>query len=505
LQHRHIVRVDDLLQLGGRWALLMEYIAGLDIETLITRARASGVTLPPRAVMQICAATAAALDSAFAAVGDDGAPLFVVHRDIKPSNVRLSQTGEVKVLDFGIARADFAGREAKSERVRYGSLGYMAPERVLGEPETAAGDVYSLGVMLYELLTLESYGRAELAPDKQLAQVKLAVDRVRTVAGDEIAAIVASALAYEGSERPSAKTMEGVLRRSAATLPGDDVEDFAIAKFGGLAAEDVPTEPDGADGIVLHEGTSSLQMPHSPSEGGRFHSTALAPRPSATLAISDILPLPPLAPDEPPRRRSPVVALAAAAGLLVILLNAGVRWQAQRETSGEAAVQPEGPEAEGPEAEGRAVGSGGAPLPPETSVSPVVVATAPSAPSTPSASAAVPSLAAASGPPRATGAGAAARTPVTPPSAAAATPKAALSSPPPAAMRLRAAKFVLTGGNSISATCGDVTASGATNALVRDFVAGTCSVVADGYKTTISLESPRQVDCTLAGGALSCR
>lgn len=503
LQHRHIVRVDDLLQLGGRWALLMEYIAGLDVETLISRAKASGVDLPPRAMLQICAATAAALDAAFAAVADDGTPLFVVHRDIKPSNVRLSQTGEVKVLDFGVARADFAGREAKTERVRYGSLGYMAPERVLGEPETAAGDVYSLGVMLYELLTLESYGRAELAPDKQVAQVKLAVARVQVIAGDEIAAIVSASLAYDGAERPSAKEMEGVLRRSAAKLPGDDVEDFAMAKFGGLAVEAGAAEPDPAEGMVLEEGTAALQMLRTGSVSGP---TAVVPLPphsqSPTLAVADLTPLPLDLPDAPTPARSPVMALAVAAGLLLVLLVAGLAWQAQRGRTDAADPVVAGPVPAAPVVvlEGPVTGAGSPP--PEGTVSvvlPVVPQVAAPAPtSAPVPDAATPVASVAGTKPRAT-------TPAVATAAApAATPEPAMSSSA-ATTRLRAAKFVLTGGSAISVTCGDVTASGVSNALVREFPAGNCSVGVDGHKTTVSLEAPRQVNCTLAGDALSCQ
>jgi len=473
LQHRNIVRVDDLLQLRGRWGLLMEYIPGLDVETLFDRARSTGVDLPVRAMLQVCAATAAALDAAFSAVGDDGQALLVVHRDIKPSNVRLSETGEVKVLDFGVARAEFTGREAKTERVRYGSLGYMAPERILGEPETAAGDVYSLGAMLFELLTLESYGRAELAPEKQAEQVRVAVEKVRARVGDEIADVVRQCLSYDGADRPTARELEGVLRRAAAKVPGDDVQDFAVASFGGLGSPSAPG-PDPAEGMLLEEGTTAVPLLRAMGAVPSGQSQ------SPTLAVSDLEPLPePF--DEPVARRSPVGLVAVAVGLVAVLLVAGFAWRASVAPSATPAPAEPAPVAAAPAV---------APPPAAAPVEALTVVSAPAAVDAPSAARPAPPAA---------GKPAAAAAPAVAQPAAAAAPVAAASA------RLRAAKFVLAGGEGISVTCGDVTATGTTNALVRDFPAGACTVVVAGKRATISLDAPGQVNCTLEGEALSCR
>lgn len=467
LQHRHIVRVDDLLQLGGRWGLLMEYIAGLDVETLIVRARERGVELPARVVLQICAATAAALDAAFSAIGDDGKPLLVVHRDIKPSNVRLSDTGEVKVLDFGVARAEFAGREARTERVRYGSLGYMAPERILGEPETAASDIYSVGAMLFELLTLESFGRAELAPDKQAEQSRVAVGKVRERVGDEIAEVLRRCLAYDGADRPTAKELEVVLRRTAARLPGDDVQDFAVATFGGLGTQEA-AGPDPAEGMLLEEGAGA------PRTGGDGRQTA-----SPTLAIAD---LEALDTDEPaPARdgRPPILQIAAVVGAIFVLGIGALVWQQRGEAEPVAL-----------------------PVPVVSApVEPVVIA----APVAPAVQAPVVDVPALSADPVPSAVSKPRPGPVAPAAVAPASPGPTPATAAPAVTRLRAAKFVLTGGEGLTVTCGDVTASGTTNALLRDFPAGPCTVVAGGRRASVSLDAPGQVDCTLEGDALSCR
>jgi len=270
LQHRHIVRVDDLVRVEGQWALVMEYIDGADLEVVYTLAKARSQELPPRAVAEIGAAVASALGAAWSAPGDDGQPLRVIHRDIKPSNIRLSETGDVKVLDFGVARADFQGREARTERVRYGSLGYMSPERLLGEPDTPAGDVYALGVVVYELLSLDTFGRCELAPDKQAAQVEKACATLTGLlgaGGTDLVEVVRRCLSYRPEERPEVGSVEAVLRAAARVLPGDDVHGYARTGLTELGMAS-PGSADAAAGRVLDEVNTSI--------------TADAPRPFTT-------------------------------------------------------------------------------------------------------------------------------------------------------------------------------------------------------------------------------
>ena len=467
LQHRHIVRVDDLLQLGGRWALLMEYIPGLDAETLFARACERKIELPVRVVLQICAATASALEAAYTAAGDDGQALCVVHRDIKPSNVRLSETGEVKVLDFGVARADFAGRESKTERVRYGSLGYMAPERLLGEPETAAGDVYSLGVMLSELLTLETLGRVELAPAKQLEQVAGAVSSVRVRAGDAVAEALRAMLSYDPGDRPSVRQIESTLRRAAAALDGPDVHEFAADSFGGLA-QIVADGEDASTGTVLDESTLGLLLPALSAGGGRA---------SPTLALKDLSPV-----EEAPTlaQRAPLI-LGVVFGLLVGLGGlAGLMWQWDPAV-GDAVVSPSVSD------------------PKRVAVAPAVAVPLVAVEASPVAPVQDADLAPREGE---------ARVASTEPLPSLVPRLEAPAAPAPAApglTRLRSAKVVLMGGEGLSVTCGDVTATGSTNVLLREFPSGDCVISSGGHRVTVDVQAPRQVNCTLAGDVLSCR
>ncbi len=468
LQHRHIVRVDDLLQLGGRWALLMEYIPGMDAESLWVRATQLQVSLPARVAVQICAATAAALEAAYTAEGDDGQPLCVVHRDIKPTNVRLSEAGEVKVLDFGVARADFVGRESKTEQVRYGSIGYMAPERLLGDAEDVAGDVYAVGVMLAELLTLATYGRAELAPLKQLEQVATAVAGVRARVGDELAELVRAMLAYDAEDRPSVKHVELTLRRAAAVLDGPDIHDFAAANFGGLA-DRASERADAAAGMILDEGSEAVALPPARAAPGNL---------SATIAVDD-LSLIEEGSDQGHRKARLFGGVVGFTALLTVL-GLAFLWQGA----------PVKPVAEAP-ARPRPAAVFAAPAGVEPAAVDPTIAPQRVPDSAPIAAPAVPIAG-----------GKAARevaAPVLPAAEPTLAPVAA-----PALARLRSAKVVLTGGEGLSVTCGDVTASGATNALLREFPPGPCVITSGGHRATVDVQTPRQVNCTLAGDSFTC-
>jgi eukaryotic-like serine/threonine-protein kinase len=138
LDHPNIAQVLDLGDQDGRPYLVMELLEGESLAGRIDR----GGPMAPAEAARVVAAVADALQAAHGA--------GVVHRDVKPGNVFLTAEGEVKVLDFGIASA--AGEAALTTGDLLGTAAYLAPERALGLPATPAADVYSLGVVLYELL-----------------------------------------------------------------------------------------------------------------------------------------------------------------------------------------------------------------------------------------------------------------------------------------------------------------------------------------------------------------
>ena len=138
LTHPNVARVYDFGRDGGVPFLVMELLQG---ETLADRLAAG--PLPPAEAARIAASVADALDAAH--------QLGIVHRDVKPANVMLTPAGDVKVMDFGIAAAADETHSTTGSGL-YATVAYVSPERVAGEPATPASDVYSLGVVLYELL-----------------------------------------------------------------------------------------------------------------------------------------------------------------------------------------------------------------------------------------------------------------------------------------------------------------------------------------------------------------
>jgi eukaryotic-like serine/threonine-protein kinase len=163
LSHANIVQVFDLGKAPGEtdepeaYYMAMEYVHGCDLATLLTRCRRQNRPIPVEMSVYVAAEVAKGLDHAHRRRDEDSRPLHVVHRDVSPQNVLLSYEGEVKVTDFGIAKARGAfeptGLEDTRARQLQGKFGYMSPEQAAGESVDARSDLFSLGVMLYECIT----------------------------------------------------------------------------------------------------------------------------------------------------------------------------------------------------------------------------------------------------------------------------------------------------------------------------------------------------------------
>ena len=150
LLHVNIVQVFELGEVDGAYFIAMEYVHGLDLARLASRSRKVGAFPVPIACLVICEVLKA-LDFAHQRRDEQGEPLNIVHCDISPQNVLLSFAGEVKITDFGISRAGF---QAKSQHeVIRGKYAYMSPEQVEGKVLDGRSDMFSLGIVLYEMLT----------------------------------------------------------------------------------------------------------------------------------------------------------------------------------------------------------------------------------------------------------------------------------------------------------------------------------------------------------------
>jgi serine/threonine protein kinase len=154
LSHTHIVQVFDLGREGDQLYIAMEYVEGFDLNALLRRCTQRRIPLPLEFALLIVTDTLKGLDYAHRRTSDEGKPLGIVHRDVSPSNVLVSLEGEVKVCDFGIARANDAvlSEGGDMDEAIKGKAGYMSPEHARGEPLDARADVFACGIVLWELL-----------------------------------------------------------------------------------------------------------------------------------------------------------------------------------------------------------------------------------------------------------------------------------------------------------------------------------------------------------------
>jgi len=209
LNHPGICQVVDWGKVGDSYFIAMEYVLGQDLKKIYQRCKQQlpdGTPTMPLAqscfiVMKLCEA----LDYAHNKQDSLGNPLHIVHRDVSPQNVLVSYEGEVKLIDFGIAKVgQNRGPQADESGSLKGKFAYMSPEQVKGEPIDRRSDIFATGIVLYELLTAERL----FPPDQDMA----VLDKIKNVEvlpptaynrkiPEELERIVMKALAQNPAER----------------------------------------------------------------------------------------------------------------------------------------------------------------------------------------------------------------------------------------------------------------------------------------------------------------
>jgi len=185
LTHPNIAQILDIGKINSSYFIAMEYVSGHDLRALWDRVREAAAPGTPRGLpvpiaCHIVKKLAEGLDHAHRKRDSKGRPLGIIHRDVSPQNVLISYDGDLKIIDFGIAKA--ANRIVKTQTgILKGKFAYMAPEQARGEPIDHRSDVFAIGVVLYELLTgerafkgdtdfvlLEKVRRVDVVPAREL-------------------------------------------------------------------------------------------------------------------------------------------------------------------------------------------------------------------------------------------------------------------------------------------------------------------------------------------------
>jgi serine/threonine-protein kinase len=240
LKHRNIVQIFDVgLGDDGQYFLVMEYVDGKDLGAVQRGLEARRRRMPFDLALHIGAEICEALEHAHSARAPDGKPMSLVHRDVSPSNVLMSRAGEIKLTDFGIAKR--AEQEATGHGAVRGKFAYISPEQARNEHIDPRSDVFSVGILLWELVTNRRLfsGLGDLEALRAVREAQ--VPRPREIDSrltPEIDALIMSALARDSRGRPTAGQLGAKLRTLRYSLDvtvGDPATE--LAKIIDAAAE----------------------------------------------------------------------------------------------------------------------------------------------------------------------------------------------------------------------------------------------------------------------------
>ena len=223
LTHRNIAQVFDLGFVEGRYFIAMEFIDGKDLYQLMVKCSEASMPIPFDLVAYVGAEMTNGLHYAHARSDNYGRPLNLIHRDVSPQNVLLSHEGEVKLVDFGIAKANQRRQQTEAGVIK-GKFCYMSPEQAWGEDLDGRSDVFACGICLYEMAAgrmlfmdggalelLDKVRRADIAP----------LSSIRTDIPPELERIIHRALARDRDDRYASAAEMHLSRRKATPSLGN--------------------------------------------------------------------------------------------------------------------------------------------------------------------------------------------------------------------------------------------------------------------------------------------
>jgi eukaryotic-like serine/threonine-protein kinase len=304
LTHANIVQTFDLGRVDEQYYIAMELIDGIDLYKLLRRASEREIDFPFEVAAFIGAEVAQGLDYAHRKRDARGRPLKIVHRDVSPQNVLVSFDGEVKIVDFGIAKAALRGQQTAAGVIK-GKYYYMSPEQAWGDPIDARTDIFSAGILLYEMLVgqmlymeedlerlLDVVRKAQIAPPSaHRAGVPAALEQ-----------IVMRCLKKRADDRwPTAGELGQALQQFLHSF----APDFSRARLATFVREVMGDDPTAAE----RDARSSTA--HAPNAAGIISAIEVRDENSLIFSLSDLKPepeagkprpAPPPTPPSQPRR-----------------------------------------------------------------------------------------------------------------------------------------------------------------------------------------------------------
>jgi TonB family protein len=320
LTHPNIVHIYDLGRMGRDYYIAMEYVEGKDLRSLLNAARRRGASLPLGLGLLIAARVASALDYAHRKRDFEDRELGLVHRDISPQNVLLTYEGDVKLCDFGIVKAVSKASHTQMGALK-GKLQYMSPEQAWGRPVDARSDLFSLGSVLFEMVTGERLfpGDSEMSVLEAVRQGQTRTPRqLNPAVPRDVDEIVARAIAIDPNDRfQSAGEMKQRLESALAALtPTPGPTDLAAYLRHVLE----PAVPADQPETAAPPASEPLSWP--PETSTPAAAAALASEPAGPEAtIEPVAPLVEVAVEEGGRKSRTLLYAAIAALIVVAILT----------------------------------------------------------------------------------------------------------------------------------------------------------------------------------------
>lgn len=272
LNHANIIHIYDLGKIDESYYIAMEHVEGNNLRAVLKEARSRGEAIPVGISLWIAHALTEALDHAHHKRDFSDQELGLVHRDVSPHNVLLSFEGDIKLCDFGIAKAAFRNSNTQSGALK-GKLRYMSPEQARGEQVDARSDIFATGAILYEMLS----GRPLFSGDSELSLLEVVreagFEDLKTVDAslpEPVCDLVRGALAKDPRERvPSAGSfasgLEECLKTLNLTVGKSDLAEYMKGLFlGGETADGGETQTTGTEVTHTKETWDLPSLPSAP-------------------------------------------------------------------------------------------------------------------------------------------------------------------------------------------------------------------------------------------------